>query len=184
MKWKVALAVLLMIAGVMVFANAEEKETFTCGDYEYTLAEDGTAVIMDYNGKDEKLTIPSELDGHIVKGIGDRAFSWCKSLTSITLPDGITSIGDRAFYGCESLTSITLPDSITSIGDRAFYGCESLTSITLPDSITDLGANPWRYCRNLAAITVSPKNPSLAVIDGVLYSKADKRLVWYPMTSR
>ena len=44
----------------------------------------------------------------------------CTSLTSVTIPNSVTSIGRCAFYGCTSLTSITIPDSVTSIGDEAF----------------------------------------------------------------
>ncbi|MEE0267262.1 MAG: leucine-rich repeat domain-containing protein [Bacteroidales bacterium] len=53
------------------------------------------------------------------------------SLTSITIPNGVTSIGWNAFYGCSSLTSVTIPNSVTGIGERAFYNCSSLTSMTI-----------------------------------------------------
>ena len=55
--------------------------------------------------------------------IGEGAFSGCSGLTSLTLPDGITSIGKEAFSGCSGLTSLNLPDGITSIGEEAFSGC-------------------------------------------------------------
>ena len=115
-----------------------------------------------------------------VTRIGNGVFEFCKSLTSITLPDNVTSIGNEAFYGCNSLTSITLPDRITSIGDGVFSHCYALTSITLPDSVTSIGANPFTSCDALKNIRVSPDHPALAVIDGVLFSKPDKRLVSYP----
>ncbi|MCD8041193.1 MAG: leucine-rich repeat protein, partial [Clostridia bacterium] len=53
----------------------------------------------------------------------------CTSLTSITIPESVTSIGDCAFENCTSLESIIIPDSVTSIGDCAFYGCISLKSV-------------------------------------------------------
>ena len=55
--------------------------------------------------------------------IGEYAFAYCSGLTSLTLPDGITSINYGAFLDCSGLTSLTLPDGITSIGSRAFILC-------------------------------------------------------------
>jgi subtilisin family serine protease len=64
-------------------------------------------------------------------------YSW---LTSITLPNTVTSIGSNAFYNCYSLTNPTMPNALTSIGSNAFYYCLSLTSLTIPDSVTSLGS--------------------------------------------
>ena len=82
-------------------------------------------------------------------GYGEGAFRGCSSLSSITLPEGITSIGVRAFYGCTSLSSITLPEGITSIGRGAFHGCSSLSSITLPEGITSIGGEAFYGCSSL-----------------------------------
>ncbi|NCA93173.1 leucine-rich repeat domain-containing protein, partial [bacterium] len=73
----------------------------------------------------------------------------CEDLTSVSIPDSVTSIGAWAFSDCTSLTSITIPDSVTSIGDVAFSGCTSLTSITIPDSVTSIGAWAFSYCSSL-----------------------------------
>ena len=58
--------------------------------------------------------------------IGNKAFQYCRNLTSMTIPDSVISIGERAFYYCDSLTNIVIPDGMTSIGDRAFAGCDNL----------------------------------------------------------
>ena len=118
-----------------------------------------------------------------VTSIGKSSFSSCDSLTSITIPNSVTSIGDYAFSFCRSLASITIPDSVTSIGDGVFSSCESLASITIPDSVMHIGSNPFHSCKALTSIIVSPEHTALAVMNGVLYSKADKRLVCYPYTA-
>ena len=87
-----------------------------------------------------------------VTSIGEQAFAYCTSLTSVTIPDSVTSIGGLAFYNCTSLTSLTIPDSVTSIGDSAFCNCKSLTSVTIPDSVTRIGKQAFDYCTSLTDV--------------------------------
>ncbi len=96
------------------------------------------------------LTSVTVTGGNILRG----AFYSCDSLTSITIPDSVTSIGNYAFLYCDSLTSITIPDSVTSIGNYAFEHCDSLTSITIPDSVTSIGSSAFSGCSNLQSITL------------------------------
>ena len=86
--------------------------------------------------------------------IGDKAFYYCRGLTSLTLPDGITSIGYCAFYGCSGLTSLTLPDGITSIGFWAFRDCSGLTSLTIPAGITSIHSLAFQYCSGLKEVRI------------------------------
>lgn len=112
--------------------------------------------------------------------IGDEAFAGCYYLTAVTIPDGVTVIGNSAFSRCSNLISVTIPNSVTSIGNDVFFSCDSLTSVTIPDGVTVIGDNPFRSCSRLADIAVSDNHPCLEMIDGVLFSKPDRRLVCYP----
>ena len=89
-----------------------------------------------------------------VTGIGDAAFSSCKSLQSITIPNSVTKIGDAAFGSCKSILSVTIPNSVTSIGDYAFYRCYSLQSVTIPNSVTKIGDYAFEQCYSLQSVTI------------------------------
>ena len=95
------------------------------------------------------ITIPDS-----VTSIGSGAFSGCTGLTSITIPDSVTSIGSSAFSGCTGFTSITIPNSVTSIGSSAFSGCKGLTSVTIPDSVTSIGSSAFSGCTGLTSVTI------------------------------
>ena len=75
-------------------------------------------------------------------------------LTSITIPENITSIGRCAFSGCDGLMNITIPDSVTSIGSAAFENCSGLTSIVIPDSVTSIDHWAFQYCTGLTSATI------------------------------
>lgn len=84
----------------------------------------------------------------------DCAFSYCIGVTSITIPDRVTSIGNRAFYGCSGLTSVKIGNGVTSIGDWAFCGCTGLTSVTIPDSVTSIGNRAFYNCNGLTSVKI------------------------------
>ena len=95
------------------------------------------------------VTIPNS-----VTSIGGFVFSYCSGLTSVSIPNSVTSIGDGAFYYCSNLTSVTIPNSVTSIGSSAFSGCSRLTSITIPNSVTSIEAEVFYGCSGLKSLTI------------------------------
>ena len=86
--------------------------------------------------------------------IAGGAFEDCTSLTSVTIPNSVTSIGVAAFLDCSSLTSVTIPNSVTSIGALAFEGCKSLTSVTISNSVTSIGYEAFEGCKSLKSVTI------------------------------
>ena len=111
---------------------------------------DATALIQYAIGKtDMSFTIPNS-----VTSIGEYAFYYCSSLTSVTIGNSVTSIGSSAFFCCSSLTSVTIGNSVTSIGDAAFLGCTSLTSITIGNSVKSIGNSAFCWCESLTSIEI------------------------------
>ena len=106
-------------------------------DFEF-IPPDNTAVIVTnykYNGAAADVTIPSRYQGKPVTMIGHAAF-FNSAVTSVTIPDSVTSIGDDAFVNCPQLTNISIPNSVTYIGFSAFAHCTSLMTVTYPGSKT------------------------------------------------
>ena len=117
--------------------------------------------ITHYVGNGKELVIPAEIEGLPVTLIGCFSFLDRSSLTSIDLPDSLTSIGKHTFDGCSNLTSIDLPVGLTSIGWNAFADCSSLTSIDLPDSVTSIESGTFEGCTSLTSITIPNRVASI-----------------------
>ena len=98
-----------------------------------------------------------------VTSIGRYAFDGCSGLTSVTIGGGVTSIGYSSFSGCSGLTSVTIPDSVTSVGERAFYGCSGLTSVTIASGVTSIGEDAFYGCSGLTSITIPDSVTSIGL---------------------
>ena len=131
-------------------------DIFDTGNIESTSIDKFTYSISidNYIGSEEHVTIPAQIDCLPVTCIGDEAFSNCRSLTEIAIPDSVKKIGYKAFSGCTSLTEITIPDSVISIGAAAFENCTSLIEITIPNSVISICNSAFFGCKNLTKITI------------------------------
>ncbi|MBR6845792.1 MAG: leucine-rich repeat domain-containing protein [Bacteroidaceae bacterium] len=102
----------------------------------------------------EVIEIYEEVDGYKVLGIESLAFSGCNNLSSVSIPNSVTTIGYQAFYGCSSLASASIPSSVTRIGYHAFQNCSSLTSVTIPGSLTTIERGVFYGCSNLSFVSI------------------------------
>lgn len=121
--------------------------------FDFAFTPDNTAVIVTkYNGIAADVTIPSRYKGKPVTAINNAAFP-NSAVTSVTIPDSITSIPDAAFVNCSKLTNISIPNSVTYIGFSAFSSCTSLKSITLPSSLSTIGNSAFAGCPSSMTVT-------------------------------
>lgn len=123
--------------------------------FDFAFTPDNTAVIVNNykcKGTAADVTIPSRYKGKPVTAINNAAFP-NSAVTSVTIPDSITSIPDAAFVNCSKLTNISIPNSVTYIGFSAFSSCTSLKSITLPSSLSTIGNSAFAGCPSSMTVT-------------------------------
>ena len=173
---------MLPLSAVTAFAADTSSSTVyeaTVDGYKYAYTVNGnTATITEFRGPVDSegnvdltnhgpynITIPTELGGIRVTGLGDYSFATEENnsplydihhhnIHSVTIPESVTSIGQHAFFGCFNLDSLIIKDAATSIGESAFDGCSALTTLSLGKNITTIGDYAFEDCLNLKEVTI------------------------------
>ena len=153
--------------------------------YEVRFGEKSAKLIRSGNYQTFKhVVIPSsvELWGEdcAVNQIDKEVFKDMPALTSIEMPESVTTIGESAFEGCTGLTSIKLPEGLTCIESNTFKGCSGLTSLEIPKSVTTIGLDAFSSCRGLTSIEVPEGVTSIE--PGAFHSCSGLKSITLPLT--
>jgi len=158
----------------------KSKEKFSAADYTYTVLKNGTAKIKKYKGKEDNITVPSNIDGYVITSIGSGAFKRNKYIKKLTIPGEITIIGAEAFAECENLKEINILNGVKSIGDRTFSECGKLETVNISGSVKKISVYSFIFCNAIKNITVDSDNEYYSSEDGVLFNKDKTELIKYP----
>ncbi len=137
-----------------------------------------------------------------IEVVGEGAFNNCQTLKKVVMADSVKTLEKDTFYGCSKLSDIKLSNNLELIGDSAFTSGYALTNITIPDTVTTMGAYAFSYsglttidiplnvksiqgntfngCKDLESINVNEENLTYSSLEGVLFSKDKKTLIFYP----
>ena len=148
---------LMVMVAFLLCGSKVMAQSITIDGITYTISNgEASATAADKSIVTTEVLSTVEIDGKEfpVRHIAEDAFSKCGGLTSVTLPEGITTIGNSAFLGCALLTPVSFPEGLTTIGNSAFSGCSSLTSVSLPEGVTSIGELAFAGCSSLSSVTL------------------------------
>ena len=156
------------IAEYALAVHDGETKIVRQGDYRF-ITIDGTNYLIDYDGKESEITLPTNYNGNDYK-IASYAFDYSTSifgktdLKKVTALGQITEVGYCAFADCDYLSEIILSDNVTKIDSFAFGSCTKLTSFTVPANLQEIGTHAFFGCYRL--VEVINKNTNLTVVVG------------------
>ena len=138
---------IMMLSPMLASADTVEIDGIYYNLTEETKVAEVTSNPQKYKGD---IIIPAsvEYDGitYKVKSIGGYAFYLCQEMTSVIIPNSVTTICNHAFDMCSGLTSVSIASSVTKIQDYAFFGCKSLSSVNIPNNVTEIGQGTFWEC--------------------------------------
>ena len=167
---------IIVVAPITV--NASEDDELTYGDFQYKIEDDNSCTITDYDGMASSLSIPSAINGHTVKQIDTGALSDNGIITSVTIPNGVTTIGFSAFNGCIKLERIKFSSNLDTVCENAFNNTKWFnnqsnglvyvgkvaykykgdmqrnTKITVKSDTVSISESAFKDCANLTAILI------------------------------
>lgn len=164
-KWTGA----FLLVGALLFsalqAQAAVGESFKVGLLRYTILTE-----------DENVgTVSVERNGQLS---GDIKIP--KAVKKGAIKYTVTELRPFAFFETTALTSVTIPEGVTTLGERVFYSCKGLTKVTLPATLTKIGDSAFFKCVSLKEIIVAPECTAFSSEDGVLFDKEKASLIFYP----
>ena len=167
---------IIVVAPITV--DASEDDELTYGDFQYKIEDDNSCTITDYDGMASSLSIPSAINGHTVKQIDTGALSDNRIITSVTIPNGVTTIGFSAFNGCIKLEKIKFSSNLDTVCENAFNNTKWFnnqsnglvyvekvaykykgdmprnTKITVKSDTVSISESAFKDCANLTAILI------------------------------
>ena len=164
------------------------EETYTCTRCGGTKVEEIPALTTESGTCGENLTWTLDSEKTLtVSGTGYMRFEgmstvgpWGYSVKKAIIGEGVLNIDNCAFWECVDLESVQLPSTLKSIGDKAFQYCTSLKEITIPASVEEMD-HPFISCESLQGFHVAADNPNYCDVNGVLMSKDQTKLYFYPL---
>lgn len=161
---------LLLLASAIATSLSAAAYDFESAGIYYNITGNNTVEVtysdLDHNSYSGSISVPETVTNngteYSVTKIGGYAFKG-SAVTSVSMPEGITSIGFEAFSGCQNLESVTLPESLTTLGNDAFRSCSSLKTIKIPSGVTAIPDFCFNDCCNLESIIIPSSVNSIGI---------------------
>lgn len=165
---------LLLASAIATSLSAAAYDFVSAGIY-YNITGNNTVEVTysdrDNNTYSGSISVPETVTNngteYSVTKIGEYAFQG-SAVTSVSMPESITSMWQYAFSGCQNLESVALPESLTTLGSYAFSSCKLLKTIKIPSGVTAIPERCFRACSSLESVTI-PEGV-MTIGDGAFYA--------------